>query len=838
MGPAIIVAAVVLGPGSILTSSKVGSSFGLIGFPVVIVAAILMIAMVALSARLGAIYENSLCDEIASRLGRPVAVFIGLTLFTLVALFQSSNNIALIGGVEPLFGAEPFSFRARAVTLAIANLLIIASLYLVRNLYKSIEGFMKLLMGLMTAAFLVNFVVVMSQPQSFEPVTPTGDLDWIPLLGMIGTTFSVGGAFYQAYLVKEKGWGLADVRAGVIDSIFSITLLGIVTSIVLLTSWRVFYGHPTPVTLESVGDVARQLEPSFGKTAKVIFCSGILAGALSSFLVNALIGGTVMSDSIGKGSRLQDKWPVHLTVVALLVGMFVAIAALQNKDSVVPLITLAQACTVIGLPALAGALIYLGTRPELTGPRRVPTSIMGLAIIGFCVSCVLMLMLGQKVYAKLYPPPAAAAAHQPATLPDRFPRAQSVLVSMTNASLQNEPVATLTTSHANDAALPLIASISKETLWSNRDGKSQTWFHPRACMLPDKNGKPVALMNLQVIGGSDYFGPVHWTISEDLGKTWSDPKPITALGRDAVSGRSDDLKAAVCDVTPQYHAATNTIIALGHVVFYKGEYFARKEQLARYPVYVCRSSDGTWSPRKILKWDDPRGSNIYSNNCGQRIVLPNGDIQMSFTFGPEETHRMVAGVQATFDGHELLVKEVGDPIHNPKGRGLLEPSVTQFGHSFWITMRAEDNRGYVSVSSDGLHWADKKPWTWEDGTPLDMSTTQQHWLTHSDGLFLVYTRKDTTNENVIRWRSPLWVAQVNLEKQCLIKSTEQVVLPLVGDGVNDPSNVALMGNFSVTNASPNESWITVGEWMPKAGYKGDVLLARIHWNKPNRLPLW
>ena len=51
-------------------------------------------------------------------------------------------------------------------------------------------------------------------------------------------------------------------------------------------------------------------------------------------------------------------------------------------------------------------------------------------------------------------------------------------------------------------------------------------------MIPGKDGKPIALMNLQAIGGSDYFGQVHWSISEDLGKTWSDPEPIAALGRD------------------------------------------------------------------------------------------------------------------------------------------------------------------------------------------------------------------------------------------------------------------------------------------------------------------
>lgn len=383
---------------------------------------------------------------------------------------------------------------------------------------------------------------------------------------------------------------------------------------------------------------------------------------------------------------------------------------------------------------------------------------------------------------------------------------------------------------------PLIASITKQTLWENRDGKGTTWFHPRACMMPDADGKSVALMTLQAIGGSDYFGPVHWSTSSDMGKTWSEPQPIATLARDPVPGH-DQLKAGVCDVVPQYHAPTDTVLALGHVVFYQGEYFARKEQLARYPVYATLH-EGAWSNRKKLEWDDPRGSLIYTNNCGQRVVMPDGTVQMAFTFGPKATGRMVAGVHSSFDGNMLKVKEVGPALENNRGRGLLEPSVTQFQDQIWMTIRAEDGHGYVAVSDDGLRFGEKKPWTWEDGTPLEMSTTQQHWLTHSDGLFLVYTRKDKSNTGVMRWRSPLWVAQVDPKKRCLIKSTEKVVLPLVGDGVNDPNHVALMGNFHVVNASPDESWVTVGEWLPKDGYRGNVLLARIRWSRPNRLPLW
>ncbi|QDT08400.1 NRAMP family divalent metal transporter [Planctomycetes bacterium K23_9] len=415
VGPAIIVAAIVLGPGSILTSSKVGATFGLVGLPVVAVATVLMIAMVALAARLGVVYENSLCDELASRLGRGVAVAIGLTLFVLVAFFQSSNNIALIGGLEPMFGDTPLPFGVRAALLVAVNGVVIASLYLLRNLYGSIESMMKILIGLMTIAFLFNFIQIFLNPPEVVnaaaalPDATTDNRDWLALMGMIGTTFSVGGAFYQGYLVKEKGWGLSQAREGVVDSFISISVLGMVTAMILLTSWKVFYGRAEPVQFDSVGDVAKQLEPLFGSAAKIIFCLGILAGGLSSFLVNALIGGTVMSDSLGKGSKLSDKWPLHLTTSALVVGMVVAIASMARSGSTVHLITLAQALTVLGIPALAAALIYLGTRKELTGPRRVPKWMIVIASIGFCVACVSACMTASKVYQKLNTPAVAAS---------------------------------------------------------------------------------------------------------------------------------------------------------------------------------------------------------------------------------------------------------------------------------------------------------------------------------------------------------------------------------------------------------------------------------------------
>lgn len=376
----------------------------------------------------------------------------------------------------------------------------------------------------------------------------------------------------------------------------------------------------------------------------------------------------------------------------------------------------------------------------------------------------------------------------------------------------------------------LVASTEKEVLRRGRDGSGPTWFHPRACLVPGANGRLV-FMTLQTISGSDYFGPVHWMTSADDGRTWTEPEPVPPLGRVKLSNGAEE---GVCDVVPEWHPQTKTVLAVGHNVFYSGPKFS-SNQPPRWPMYAVWR-DGRWGPRRKLEWNDPRGAYIYSNNCGQRVVLPNGDILLAFTHcGDKAKPRSVSSILCGFDGEVLRVKQVGDEIPHDQGRGLLEPSLVKFGGKFLLTLRAEDGFGYVSASEDGLRWTPKQPWAWDDGEPLVMSTTQQHWLPHSQALWLVYTRKDTSNVNVIRWRSPLWMAEVDTRTLRLRRGTERIVLPLMGDGVNAPDRVAIMGNFHPINISSAESWVTVGEWQPKNGIKGDLLLARIRWSRPNEL---
>lgn len=376
----------------------------------------------------------------------------------------------------------------------------------------------------------------------------------------------------------------------------------------------------------------------------------------------------------------------------------------------------------------------------------------------------------------------------------------------------------------------LIAEIQRQVIFNGRRTRT-TWFHPRPCRLPAEP-HPAVLMTLQTISGSDVFGHVHWTESRDLGKTFSSPQPIPGLGRRTIEPGYEE---GVCDVVPEHHPPTNTVLAIGHNVYYRNGALAQP-QGPRWPVYVVRDAKGNWSAPARLEWDDPRATQIYTCGCGQRWTLDDGHVLIPLSFAPRgKTNRSVTTVRAWFDGRRLEIREVGSVLDHRAGRGLLEPSLVRFGPRYYLTLRAEDQRGYVSTSDDGLHWDKPEPWCFDDGQPLTMSTTQQHWVAHRDGLFLVYTRRDASNVNVFRWRAPLFIAQVDVASRRLRRDSEQVVLPLVGDGVGEARRVARMGNFHTLNVTPEESWVTVGETLPADGWAGDTLLARVRWTRPNGL---
>lgn len=396
LGPAVIVASVVLGPGSILSSSKVGAAYGFGMIWVLVLSAVLMMGMVALGASLGVSMKGTMCDELASRLGRPFAVIVGLTIFFICTAFQFGNNLGVLAAIDPWLnagaekGGSSAVFSLGNVILLLLNAAIIVFLFAFRKLYKPIERMMMVLVGLMIMAFFGNFIYLLvvgsnataaAIPKVASTSGSSTTLPLIAVIALVGTTFSVAGAFYQAYLVREKGWGLDDVKRGLIDSVAGVSILGAISLVIMLTAAISFYGRN--VDLKTAADVSRQLDPLFGSAAVVLFSLGLFAGAFSSFMVNAMIGGAMLSDGFGLGGKMDSRITKAFTTVSLLVGMIVAISV--PAEDRVGLVVFAQAMVVIGLPLLAISMLYLAIKPGVTAEGVIPLWMKVVAAVGVLV---------------------------------------------------------------------------------------------------------------------------------------------------------------------------------------------------------------------------------------------------------------------------------------------------------------------------------------------------------------------------------------------------------------------------------------------------------------------
>jgi hypothetical protein len=391
---------------------------------------------------------------------------------------------------------------------------------------------------------------------------------------------------------------------------------------------------------------------------------------------------------------------------------------------------------------------------------------------------------------------------------------------------------------------PLGFSIRLDVITEGYDRKSD-WFQPRVAVIPPATA--VVTMTKAQLWGSDIFTAVQEMRSDDFGRTWSKPKVHATLGRRKLP---DGVETCPCDLTPAWHAKTGKLLMTGHTANYhagaRGGLVLDGSHTRDTSYSVYDAARQTWAEWKTLQLPDREHFFWAMAGCTQRVDLPNGEILLPLycmdhnSAGADFWKRCLFTTVArcAFDGNELRWLANGNELSVPTPRGFCEPSLAAWGGRFFLTLR-NDVKAYVATSRDGMQFDKPVPWTFDGGRELDSYNTQQHWIAHSDGLFLVYTRKGANNDDVIRHRAPLFIAQVDPERLCVLRGTERELVPNHG---------AQLGNFGTVNASKDESWVITSEHMQgdakrpmdlelteKRGANARVYLARLRWDKPNRL---
>ncbi|MFH1265146.1 MAG: Nramp family divalent metal transporter [Planctomycetota bacterium] len=329
LGPAFIVGACVIGPGSVTLMSSTGAKYGYQLIWLSLLAGALMASFLGFFMRFGIYSDETFLDLTAKKLGRWFAVLTGIAIFLVSAAFQFGNSLGVTAGMEALFGdgvpqyVWPVAFTAAALVF----------LFGFRQIYGILEKMMTFFLVFMVCAFLVNLVwAIGTKPDpatllagaargALLPSLPVG-VDWVLISGLIGTTFCISAAFLQAYLVKAKGWTEKDLASGLVDTVMASIMLTLIGTIIMMTAATVLYPHQGRVDF---GIMISSLETVFGPFAKIVFSVGFWAAAFSSFITNSLIGGVILNDAFGLGGKLESFPSKFFAACVLLIGMTTAL---------------------------------------------------------------------------------------------------------------------------------------------------------------------------------------------------------------------------------------------------------------------------------------------------------------------------------------------------------------------------------------------------------------------------------------------------------------------------------------------------------------------------------
>jgi len=381
LGPGLITAALVFGPGSLTITSKLGAVYGYNLLWVILVAALLMLTFTGMGARIGLASDQSLITLFRKKWGNAAALIAGISIFFVTAAFQAGNTVGAGLALSESLG------QTNSLWIVVISLMAI-SLMFFKSFYKILEKVMMIMVGIMLISFL--FTLIIAPPvwsevlAGMKPSIPQGS--FILVIALVASSFSIAGAFYQSYLVQEKGWEKSESTDALRESYTGIVILGLISSMIMISAATILY--PKGVTVTSAGDIGMALEPVYGKFSFMVFMIGLFGASFSSLLGNASIGGTLLSDALSLGRNLNGTPVKILITLIIIIGASIALVFGRLP---LELIVFAQGITIFAVPFIGLGLFLIGNDTNIMGSLKNNkfTNIIG--VIGLLVLFTLAL---------------------------------------------------------------------------------------------------------------------------------------------------------------------------------------------------------------------------------------------------------------------------------------------------------------------------------------------------------------------------------------------------------------------------------------------------------------
>lgn len=391
MGPAALVAAAFIGPGTVVTASLAGANFGYALLWALVFSVIATMILQEMAARLGVVTQQGLGENIRQAVTQPwLRRLVVLLIFAAVIVGNSVYQGGNISGAR-LGLADLLPTDGEFIPLVLG---VLAALVLWQGNYRVIEKVLIGLVLIMSLAFVVTFAL--TQP-SFGalfsglliPTVPAGSI--MMVVALIGTTVVPYNLFLHSSSCAKKWQSAADLPAAQRDIYISIPLGGLISIAIVATAASAFFGQG--IRIEGAADLGQALQPLFGDSASIFMAIGLFAAGLSSSLTAPLASAYALSGVLGYSTQLKDRKFRATWLTILTVGVVIASLGLKPLEVIV----FAQVANGLLLPIMALFLIWVCNQAHMEQYRNSARQ----NILGALV-CVIAIGLGARSIASAF----------------------------------------------------------------------------------------------------------------------------------------------------------------------------------------------------------------------------------------------------------------------------------------------------------------------------------------------------------------------------------------------------------------------------------------------------
>lgn len=383
IGPGIILAGVVIGPGNITTSAMLGSNYGYSMIWLLIPIAFMGITFMLSSYRISMLTGMPIIHAIRQYYGKAAAAIVGIATF-LSCLFFTMGNITGSGaGMNLVLG---INWKLGSLIM----IAIILACYFTKGVYSKVEKLITLCIVGMIICFYATLVAT-GGPSWGE--LGKGFVNWkiadgslTTSLAYVSTNAAITAGIYGTYLGVEKKWKKEDMFNGIMlaDAIAHVIAVILISGSIVLVGAIVL--HPAGIKITAPAQLGDLLVPFLGKAAPIVMGIALLAAGFSSLLGNTQRGMVLLGAGINKPVNLESKF-IRYGCLACIA--FAAVICYCYGGSPTQLIFVANIATAIATPFGGFFVMRMLFRKDVNEGYKTPRVLQICMVISYLFALVM-----------------------------------------------------------------------------------------------------------------------------------------------------------------------------------------------------------------------------------------------------------------------------------------------------------------------------------------------------------------------------------------------------------------------------------------------------------------